>query len=371
MQIVFRVDASATIGIGHVMRCMTLADELKKTGATTAFVARHLPDHLNRMAAARGHQVFRIGKKDAAEPCDELAHAHFLGTSQQQDAAQTREILSKRQTTWLVVDHYGIDQRWESSLRPFADRILAIDDLADRQHDCDLLVDQNAYANMNTRYDGRIPRNAKALLGPNYAILRPEFHEAQEQARVRTGLARRIFVFFGGVDSANYTAPVLHAIRDLALPELKVTVVIGAEHPASDDIQEICQAQGYNCHVQTKEIARLLLQADLAIGAGGSTSWERCCLGLPTLAYVVAPNQDALTRHAGHLGLLKVGSANIHDSRALRQEIRRFIAADNERTKMSRACLEAVDTKGARRIVSHMQRISDSLDETGEKSPVA
>lgn len=370
MQIVFRVDASATIGTGHFMRCLTLAEELKRAGASSAFVTRHLPDHLNSMATSRGYQVFQIGNKEATEPCDELAHAHFLGTSQRQDVAQTREILSKRQTTWLVVDHYGIDQRWESSLRPFADRILIIDDLADRQHDCDLLVDQNAYADMSTRYDGRIPRNAKALLGPSYAILRPEFRIARKKARIRKGKPKHIFVFFGGMDSSNYTSPVLRSIRTLALSEIQVDVVIGTTHPARAEIQRICDQSGYACHVQTEEMAQLLLRADLAIGAGGATSWERCCLGLPSLAYAVASNQEALTRHADHLGLLKAGTAHPHEQEALSAEIKGFIHAHEMREGLSRTCMTSVDGKGNQRILAHMQptefRLRDAKPEDAQ-----
>lgn len=355
MQISFRVDASAKIGTGHVMRCLTLADELKSESAEITFVSRHLPVYLKEWIESKGHQVVRIGGNLPAEPCDELSHANFLGTSQAQDASQTQAVLQTLNPAWLIVDHYAIDQRWETSLRPFAKKLLVIDDLADRDHDCDLLVDQNLYADMTTRYHGRIPPTAEALLGAKYAILRPEFKEARRRAQVRSGKARRIFVFFGGMDSANYTLPILHAIERSELKAIEVEVVIGAEHPNSESIQEICQANNYRCHIQTKEMAELILRADLAIGAGGSTSWERCCLGLPSLAYIVAHNQEALTRHADSLGLLKTGRASISDPEALHAELLTFIEADAERERMSQTCLHSVDALGAQRITARMR----------------
>lgn len=354
MQIAFRVDASATIGTGHVMRCLTLADTLKQLGARCTFISRHLPDYLQELVESKGHKSIQIGDHSQPEQSDALAHAHFLGTSQSQDATQTQTILKALCPDWLIIDHYGIDQRWETEMRPLAKKTLVVDDLADRDHDCDLLVDQNLYADMRTRYLERIPPTSKALLGVQYTILRSEFKEARQHAQARTGDVRRLFIFFGGMDSANFTLPVLNALAALRLQGIEVDVVIGPEHPTRDEVQSICKKQTYTCHVQTKDMAKLLLNADAAIGAGGSTSWERCCLGLPSLAFIVAPNQEALTLHADQLGLLKAAHADIHDATALSKEVEAFIHADAERERMSNACLEAIDAQGDQRIVDQM-----------------
>jgi UDP-2,4-diacetamido-2,4,6-trideoxy-beta-L-altropyranose hydrolase len=336
------------------MRCLTLADTLKKQGASCTFISRHLPDYLQRLIECNGHKSILIGGHFQSEPSDELPHAHFLGTSQKQDADQTQTILVALDSDWLIIDHYGIDQRWESAQRPFTKKILVIDDLADRNHDCDLLIDQNLYADMSTRYVEHIPPSAKALLGVQYTMLRREFGKARPNAKARKGNVRRLFVFFGGMDSPNFTLPVLNALSALKLKGIEVDVVIGSEHPTRDAIQSICQQQNYTCHVQTNKMAELLLSADAAIGAGGSNSWERCCLGLPSLAFIVAPNQDALTLHAGRLGLLKAAHADIYDAKALHKEIKDFMNADAERELMSDACLEAIDAQGAQRIVDQM-----------------
>jgi UDP-2,4-diacetamido-2,4,6-trideoxy-beta-L-altropyranose hydrolase len=354
MQIAFRVDASATIGTGHVMRCLTLADALKQLGARCTFISRHLPEYLQEIIESKGHKSIQIGDRSLLEAIDTLPHAHFLSTSQSQDAAQTQTILKAICPDWLIIDHYGIDQRWETEMRPLAKKTLVIDDLADRDHDCDLLVDHNLYADMSTRYRNRIPPTSKALLGVQYAILRSEFKEARQHARARKGDVRRLFIFFGGMDSSNFTLPVLHALTALSLQGIEVDVVIGSEHPTHDEIQSICKKQAFTCHIQTKDMAKLLLTADIAIGAGGSTSWERCCLGLPSLAFIVAPNQEALTLYADRLGLLKAASADIHDTDALHKEIETFIRANNESERMSNACLEAIDAQGTQRIVDQM-----------------
>jgi UDP-2,4-diacetamido-2,4,6-trideoxy-beta-L-altropyranose hydrolase len=358
MQITFRVDASATIGTGHVMRCLTLADELSSRGAQCTFISRHLPAFLQELVESRQHTVRRIGDGIAPERIDELAYAHFLGTSQSQDAKQTLAIPKELRSDWLIIDHYAIDRRWESQMRSNAKKILVIDDLADRDHDCDLLVDQNLYADMWTRYRHRLPSAAKVLLGIQYAILRPEFRNARKHATIRKGRAQRLFVFFGGMDSANYTLPVLQAIARLKI-KIEINAVIGAEHPALKEIQTLCQEQGYHCHVQTQRMAELLLQADIAIGAGGSTSWERGCLGLPTLAFIVAPNQEALTLQADHLGLLQAATSDIRDADALSKEMQDFLDADEARERMSKACLDTIDAQGAQRIVDqmHLSRI--------------
>jgi UDP-2,4-diacetamido-2,4,6-trideoxy-beta-L-altropyranose hydrolase len=354
MQIAFRVDASATIGTGHVVRCLTLANTLQKQGVCCTFISRHLPTYLQELIESNGHKSIQIGDYCQPEPSDELPHAHFLGTSQSQDAEQTEKILEALRPDWLIIDHYGIDRRWESVLRPHAKKVLVIDDLADRDHDCDLLVDQNLYADMTARYVERIPNSAKALLGVQYAMLRPEFCDARERVKARKGKVQRLFIFFGGMDSANYTLPVLQTLADLKLNDCAVDVVIGAEYPTRNEVQSICKEQAYTCHIQTKDMAKLLLKADAAIGAGGSTSWERCCLGLPSLAFVVAPNQEALTVHADQLGLLRAAHVGINDDDALRREIADFLKADVERECMSIACLESIDAQGAQRIVDQM-----------------
>jgi spore coat polysaccharide biosynthesis predicted glycosyltransferase SpsG/RimJ/RimL family protein N-acetyltransferase len=189
-------------------------------------------------------------------------------------------------------------------LRQSASRILVIDDIADRKHDCDVLLDQNLYADMEKRYTGKVPVHCQLLLGPRYALLRDEFRVLHEQIKPRSGGVKRILVFFGGVDANNYTGIAIAALSNVDIPELHVDVVIGVQHPQREQIKDVCAQYGFICHVQTDKMAELMSKADLAIGAGGAATWERCCLGLPTLAIFTADNQRTQLFDAAQRGLL-------------------------------------------------------------------
>jgi UDP-2,4-diacetamido-2,4,6-trideoxy-beta-L-altropyranose hydrolase len=168
MKVAIRVDASSQIGTGHFMRSLTLADALKQRGTQIRFVSRHLPEHLRSMLMEKGHEFAMLDSAKSNVPLDELAHAQWLGVSQAQDAADSIQALSDGAWDWLIVDHYALDGRWESALRGTIKKIMAIDDLADRQHDCDILLDQNFYSDIDERYVGKVPESCQLLLGPRF-----------------------------------------------------------------------------------------------------------------------------------------------------------------------------------------------------------
>jgi len=204
LKILIRTDSSVQIGTGHVMRCLTLADELRERGAEIVFVCRDFAGNL--CGYTEGN----------------LKHAAWLGADWQTDARQVEEIIKDFNThpDWLVVDHYALDERWERYLRSYVKKIMVIDDLADRPHDCDLLLDQNFYENLESRYDGLAPSGCKKLLGPKYALLRPEFREERKNLRKRDGYVKRIMIFFGGSDPTNETTKALEAVRMLNRPDI-------------------------------------------------------------------------------------------------------------------------------------------------------
>lgn len=349
MKIALRVDASSQIGTGHFMRCLTLADALKGGGAQVRFVSRHMPEHLREMLVAKEHEFIPI-KSRPSGTSDDLSHAHWLGTSQHADAEDAREALSDQVWDWLVVDHYALDVRWESVLRKAVRRVMVIDDIADRQHDCDVLLDQNLYADMNTRYTGNVPPHCRLLLGPRYALLREEFHQLRKHVTPRNGRVRRVLVFFGGVDEGNFTGRTVEALSRLNIDGLCVDVVIGAQHPQREQIESACAKLGYVCHVQTSRMAELMAAADLAIGAGGSTSWERCCLGLPALAFSIAQNQRPLVEEAALRGLLYAPLSRSGIAPSIELHVQALI--DNPRLLrlISLRGLEAVDGLGVKRV---------------------
>lgn len=349
MKVALRVDASSQIGTGHFMRCLTLADALKGEGAQIRFVSRHMPEHLRGMLVAKEHEFIPI-KSRSTGTFDDRSHAHWLGTSQQADAQDTQEALSDQVWDWLVVDHYALDVRWESLLRKTVGKVLVIDDIADRQHDCDVLLDQNLYADMDTRYTGNVPPHCRLLLGPRYALLREEFRRLRKQITPRNGLVRRVLVFFGGVDEDNFTGRTIEALSRLNIAGLCVDVVIGAQHPHREQIESACVQLGGTCHVQTSRMAELMAAADLAIGAGGSTSWERCCLGLPALAFSIAQNQGPLVEEAALRGLLYAPLSLSGIAPSIELHVQALI--DNPRLLrlISLKALEAVDGLGVKRV---------------------
>lgn len=281
---VFRLDASTRIGSGHAVRCATLAHALRRRGVDSAFVCRALPGDASAWLAAQGFTVLRLPAAD--DPLD-----------QAQDAAHTRDALTARgDIDWLIVDHYGLDARWEQQMRSRAGSILVIDDLADRPHDCDMLLDQNLRPHGQSDYGARVAQRTRLLLGPKYALLRPEFAAARRQRsaeRVPDGCVKRILVCFGGSDPANHTATALSALAPAGAGIERIDVVIGSANPHRAAIEALIAASLPMAvlHVQTNDIAGLLAAADLAIGAGGTMIWERACLGVPTLAFGIADNQ--------------------------------------------------------------------------------
>jgi UDP-2,4-diacetamido-2,4,6-trideoxy-beta-L-altropyranose hydrolase len=353
MRIAFRVDATSQIGSGHFMRCLTLADELKKQGVQVCFVSLNLPAHLNDMLVTKGMEYVALSDDVAQEPSNDLAHSYWLGISQAQDSQATIQALADHIWDWIVVDHYALDERWENAVRGSAKQLMVIDDLADRMHDCDLLLDQNFYADMQTRYSGKVPAHCQLMIGPRYALLRKEFRKLREQIKPHTGEVKRILVSFGGVDADNYTSQAIDAL--VAMKSARyVDVVIGEQHPYLGQIQETCIAHGYVCHVQTKRMAELMAEADLSIGAGGSAMWERCCLGLPAIIFCIAENQRKQIADASEAGLLYAPISGKNLINTIRHHTNGLLENPALLKLISKAEMEMVDGKGVTRIVREM-----------------
>lgn len=352
MRVALRTDASGHIGTGHLMRCLTLADALRAGGARTRFVCRPLPAGLGALVTGRGHELASLPPGSDAVPAPpDPPHAGWLGATQADDAEATLAALAGEGAwDWLVVDHYALDARWEARLRSAARRILAIDDLADRRHDCDALLDQNFYADGAARYEGLVPGQCLRLLGPRHALLRPEFGAARARLRERGEAVTRLLVFFGGIDARNLTGAALDALDTLGL-DADIDVVIGAAHPQRAALEARCAARPRTTlHVQAANMAELIAAADVGIGAAGVATWERCALGLPALAFAVAANQQALWRDAAREGLLLGPAIDASDRSALALQLRALVDNPALRAHLARRGLETVDALGAARV---------------------
>ncbi len=301
MKAVFRVDAANHIGIGHVMRCLTLANALQARSIEAHFVCREHPGHMAERLCAEGYSLDLLAPPTqpiVQQP--DLAHlpphAAWLGESWEVDLAQTREALGDNQFDWLVVDHYALDNRWEQGMRDLARHIMVVDDLADRPHDCDVLLDQTLGCRPEV-YSPLVPANCEFLTGAQYALLRPEFARLRSYSLKRRANAKleHVSISLGGGDQHNVTGKVLAALKDCPLStNCRVTVVMGAEAAWLKVVQKQALEMPWPTQVKVNvlDMAQLMADSDLAIGAAGSTSWERCCLGLPTLMVVVAANQQ-------------------------------------------------------------------------------
>jgi len=354
MHIAFRTDASLQIGTGHVMRCLTLADALRERGAQNTFVCRPHVGHLLDLIQQRGHQDKVLAPADDAYAAsDEQCHAQWLGTGWASDAEQTQQALGNQVVDWLVVDHYALDARWERALAPHYRKLMVIDDLADRPHACDLLLDQT-FGRDAADYRPLVPADCHLLCGSQYALLRPEFASLRSyslQRRARPAL-RELLITMGGVDKDNATGQVLQALRTCPLPaDCRITVVMGATAPWLDDVRKQAQYMPWPTRVLVgvSDMAQLMADSDLAIGAAGATSWERCCLGLPSIVLIVAENQRLIL---SQLNMVKAAAAiNLTNEKlefALSRLIEKFGEPKNL-AKMTKIAATVADGMGAKR----------------------
>ena len=346
LRIAFRTDANSEIGTGHFMRCVTLADELRKYDFEICFVSRGMPEYLTQMLNVRNIEFYALTESSKTEKFDELQHSRWLKTSQLEDAMQTISAIGTRRFDWLVVDHYALDHRWETHLRVLAKQIMVIDDLADRQHDCDVLLDQNYHQDLHMRYAGKVPQDCQLLLGPTYALLRKEFKEVRSCLKSRVGKVKNVLIYFGGVDIDNLTGTTLRALINLNL-HLHVDVVIGQQHPKILEIKALCNSNNFGYHVQTNNMAILMATADLAIGAGGASSWERCCLGLPSIVIATAVNQVSISNELNKLGACaNLGYFENIDSFKIERKISELINSEKSLANMSKSGMAIVNGNG-------------------------
>ncbi len=348
-RVVIRADASVAIGSGHLRRCLVLAESLRRAGARVSFLCRSLPANLAALLARREFPVSLLPAATSPEPAADAAAV----------AARLRD--SGERPAWLVVDHYRLDRTWEQVLRPLVDRIMVIDDLADRPHDCDLLLDQNFHGvEPGERYRHLVPAACRLLLGPRFALLDARFAARREAAgfvpAAATGKDKPcVLLFFGGTDPGNETTRALQGLEPL-LDRLRLKVVVGADNPHRELVRELCARHaGVEYHCQVEDMAAFLAGVDLAVGAGGTSVWERCCLGVPGIVVSIAPNQVPLAVPLAAEGfLLYLGKAADLTPRDYRAAVAVMLRSPWWLQFLSRRVLELVDGRGAERVAGFL-----------------
>lgn len=359
IKVVFRVDASLEIGSGHVMRCLTLAGALKEQGAEVFFICRNYPGNLILYIESKGYQVFSLAslkanRYDSFKAEKELFHAHWLGVTQEQDAKECEAILEKMHPDWLIVDHYAIDSWWQSELKGLCKKLMVIDDLADRRHECDLLLDQT-FGRKEEDYKSLVNKDCQLLIGSKYALLRPEFSQWREfslRRRATNQELKKLLITMGGVDSDNVTGQVLEILKACGIPkELIITVIIGSASPNIKAVKRIVETMPYKTEVKVNvtNMAELMADTDLAIGAAGTTTWERCCLGLPTLMIVLADNQKIIASL-----IEKAGAAIKIDGQELESICKNLLLSLSDLQGLSLQASHVTDGQGVNRVIESM-----------------
>ncbi len=358
MKIAIRVDASLKIGTGHVVRCLTLADELKLNGANIVFICRNLSGNLIQYIEEKSYTVLKLIKKEFNEDDSSSdkyqSYDDWLETSARLDAEETNALLkSNNKFDFLIVDHYSINERWEKEQKKVVNKIFVIDDLANRKHDCDFLLDQNFYLDMHARYKNLIENDCNVLIGPKYAILRSDFKKQRKKTNLKKEAIKKLFIFYGGVDFTNMTAKTLRAIMPIVSDDIVADVVIGATNPHRAEIESLCNSnKNINLHVQAKNMAQLMADADLSIGSGGTVTWERMCVGLPSIVWPVADNQVKLLKDCSAKELVYLPDDDSPTIEDIFTHIKYLINNVKLCNDMREKGMALVDGKGVTRIAS-------------------
>lgn len=336
MNVAIRVDASLDIGTGHVMRCLSLAGMLRRRGADSVFLCSGAPGNLCDLIEQRGFPAVRLA------PCP-------LPAEWQRDADRTGAAIRLRglRPDLLIVDHYRLDARWEKALRPLVHRIFVFDDLADRPHDCDVLLDQNLHDAADSRYQHLVTPGTRVFVGPRYALMRPEFDSTP--ARLRDQGLQRLLIFFGGIDPTDEAFKVLAALRSLQADAPATRLVLGPINPRAAEVARLAGGlRGVEVIQVTDRMAQLIAESDLAIGTCGSSTWERCWLGLPALVIVNADNQRDDARILHRLGAVRtLGNGVDTTAEDWTRALRALLEEPAALLEMSRAALQVMQGRTA------------------------
>lgn len=349
MWVLIRADATNQIGIGHIMRTLTLALELKRLSCEVTFICNTLPDHLAAKIESTGCELIRLSNSvdDTidTEAFDAAAVLHWLAS------------VGRSFPDWVIVDHYKLSAEWEARFTQRGIRVMVIDDLASRPHICELLLDQTLNCTADDYHD-LVPMGCLLALGSKFALLRPEFHETRNKSlvsRERRGFSK-VLISLGGTDPNNVTAVVLESLLKLKSSiNFEIDVILGASSAYKCQVGALVDDFDGKAklHIGVENMAKYMLQSDVAIGAAGSTSWERCCLGLPSLTLVLADNQlriDKALQDCGasiSLGDYKAPAFEKTLLRALN-----VVSCDQTRSEMSSSASQLIDGLGTNRVAS-------------------
>ncbi|MDE1164321.1 MAG: UDP-2,4-diacetamido-2,4,6-trideoxy-beta-L-altropyranose hydrolase [Pseudomonas sp.] len=346
MKVLIRADASQAIGSGHVARCLTLARALRQSGAAVAFACRELPGHCIATLQAQGWPTYCLPSHYPEEGSGADIEAPLPW--QADIGALQQRLPAGAAFDWIIVDHYGLDAQWQRAAGQWSARVAVIDDLANRPHAAQLLLDQNYNASAD-RYAPWLEPGCQALLGPHFALIREEFNTGAILIREQ---ADRVLVNFGGMDAAGQTLKAMLALAPLQ--QLSVDFIAGNGNPDWAQLQALAVGRpAWRLQAHSQQFGQLMAQADLFVGAGGGTSWERAALGLPTLCLAVAHNQQANAERLAAAGVqVYLGPCDTVSAEQLRQAIVSLLQDPAARRALATHSRQLVDGQGARRVAA-------------------
>jgi UDP-2,4-diacetamido-2,4,6-trideoxy-beta-L-altropyranose hydrolase len=282
-------------------------------------------------------------------------HSSWLASSQEDDAKETIRAIGKNKIEWLIIDHYAIDKTWQNQLRPFTKKIMVIDDLADRHHECDLLLDQNLVFNFRKRYKNLLPKKCNLLLGPRYALLDPLYSKFHKKKLNRIGKIKRVLIFFGGADQKNLTGLSISTLLKFKKNKILFDIVISKQSIFYSQIKKISKKnKNIILHDTLPSLAPLIYKSDLAIGAAGSNTWERCCLALPSIIVISGFNQKKIAYAMKKAGVAIV----LKESSKVKKEIKTAFSLLLNDTKlylkMSKKAFSICDGEGINKVVKKL-----------------
>lgn len=355
-RIALRVDASAAIGLGHLQRCIALAQALQSAGARPVFVTRTLGVDTPARVAQAGFDTLVLPTPPSGFVLPgSPAHAAWASVPASLDAAETIEAVAKDGgCDWLVVDHYAFDHRWHEPVKAaLACSVLVIDDLADRQLSANLVVDHNPAQNHAAKYDGLLAPGTALLGGPRYALLGHAYLEATKHQA--STVVRSVGIFMGGTDPAKLSGTALAACRDVARFDGPIEVVSTRSNPQLAALRDAVSASpSTRLSLDLPDLAAFFARHDLQMGAGGGASWERACIGAPTLVLCGAENQRIVTHALEALGAAAVTEGGRNDAQAIGKAVAALIASPQRRLHLAQRGRELVDGRGACRVALRM-----------------
>lgn len=361
-----RVDASTRMGTGHVMRCLTLATKLEERGIHVIFLSKKHKGNLNHFIKQQGFEVLELSAPIQSIE-NQTNEKFWLGCSVQDDVNECQKLLSGLKIELLIVDHYSLDQQWHKLIKKPDQKdqkeaqpikIMVIDDLANRKHDCDILLDQTLGRDI-CDYQNLVPHHCQLLLGADFIMLRDEFLQNRQLAknkRKQTSALSNILITMGGSDPDNIAETLLNWFLTFQQTNktIQVTLVANQASPFIDNLKIISANHDWISIVSNPEsMAQLILAADIAIGSSGATAWERCCLGLPSLSIISAENQNFLNENLAKAGaIISLGHFTDLTYTSFEQSIKQVIKVTRNYQKMVTRSFACCDGLGAIKVVN-------------------